>query len=284
MVSVKDKSTGNCIPQGRKEKVRTKTLVVFQTHILTKGILVEFERIRKVVDQDTDVLLFYDNSLSDFCDQLVDFSDQCFLFKKDVIRKFFKPRLQSVDFVGYVNLPLLYFSQHHPEYDYYWSIEYDVRFTGDWKSFIDSFVSTEADLLGTTIYRYKFRPEWFYWGSIQSPEAKIDTDKLIRGFFPIYRLSKKACGEMIVAYLQGWLGHFEVLMPTILHGRGYIIEDIGGDGEFTPTERRNRFYQNSPENDGLAPGTFVFRPEIASAPNRNDMLYHPVKSEVWDLE
>jgi hypothetical protein len=172
--------------------------------------------------------------------------------------------------------PILLFAREHPV-GYIWKVEYDTRFSGDWKFLFQQFVNNESDLLGTTIYRYDFRPEWNWWKSLKAPNRSLDTKLLLRGFFPVFRLSQKAYRILNDAYEEGWSGHYEVSIPTILNYYGCSIEDIGGDGEFVKPGNRNRFYTNTPAAPGLAPGTFVCPPHDCNDSSVSNLLYHPIK-------
>jgi len=178
---------------------------------------------------------------------------------------------------GNVELPVLMFFKAHPEYAYYWTIEYDVRFTGSWKSLFSHFEDSDADLLGTTLTRHDQIPRWHHWPSLDVAAKGIDPDSHLRGFFPIYRLSHRALSQIDRDYHVGVKGHFECLIPTLLNAAGMKIEDIGGDGEFVEPANHNRFYRNTPRHGPLSPGTFVYRPVMHRAGKERDKLWHPVK-------
>ena len=99
----------------------------------------------------------------------------------------------------------------------------------------------------------------------------------IRGFIPIARMSKRACELLYRNFGRQWNGHDEVVVPTLLNHYGLNLEDIGGEGEFVHPENRTRFYANTPENVGLAPGTLVCPPCIPKFPMLPGKLYHAIK-------
>jgi hypothetical protein len=71
----------------------------------------------------------------------------------------------------------------------------------------------------------------------------------------------------------------------VLAYRGLRIEDIGGDGEFVPPGRENRYYRNNWLDKSLTPGTFVFRPAMPAPGLEPNLLWHPVKDtdhRTWD--
>ena len=176
-----------------------------------------------------------------------------------------------------IDLPLLwFFCNYSVKFRHYWVMEYDVRFSGNWNYFFDAFEQNSSDLLATTLYRYKFRPAWGHWPTLKSPEV-IPMEERVRGLFPIYRLSHNALRIIDASYRNGWAGHYEVTIPTILAQAKMALEDIGGNGAFVCKGNKNRFYINSPQNQGLAPGTFTVAPNVMPHTPRTNTLYHPIK-------
>lgn len=179
---------------------------------------------------------------------------------------------------GNVIFPLLDFSHHH-YYENYWLVEYDVRFTGEWIDFFQQFDDDPSDLLGTSLHDHSHKPSWFWWSSLRTPIFRITRKKdLVRGFFPVLRVTKGALEAFERATRRGWNGHYEVVLPTVLRKQGFTISDIGGNGEFTPNERIGQNYINSTERKNLAPGTFVCPPAHPVDEWIPDMLYHAIKT------
>lgn len=180
---------------------------------------------------------------------------------------------------GHTDLIALHFFNAHPNYDRYWFLEYDVRFSGSWPRFFLYFAESDADFLGTTIRRATTQPEWMHWPTLSVPDSAgpVGQADRICSFMPIMRASRRALAAIDAAYRAGWGGHCEVTWPTIVARAGLKIEDFGGDGEFVRPENRNRFYTNTPSDRDLAPGSMVFRPARTSAGFRRNRLWHPVK-------
>jgi Protein of unknown function (DUF3405) len=176
-----------------------------------------------------------------------------------------------------IDLPLLWFFQRNPRYDYYWLMEYDVRFTGHWLSFFQHFTHSHSDLLATTLFDYSFRPQWDNWDTLKSPQAVATHDR-VRALLSLCRLSNAALRIIHQAYCAGWSGHYEVTIPTILKTHGMTLEDFGGSGRYVAPGNHNRFYRNTPELAGLAPGTFtVAANAISDRDYPDNMLWHPIK-------
>lgn len=165
--------------------------------------------------------------------------------------------------------------------EFVWFIEYDVDFSGDWRSFFRQFEADRSDLLTTTLRTRAQSVDWYHWHTA-TPPAEVPHSKHLRSFNPIMRLSRR----FLEAYVQetarhDWQGHTEYIIPTIAAYLGFAISDIGGTGEYCPKHRRSRNYTNSSE---VSPGTLVYRPSRPAYFNENaadflqpDMLYHPVK-------
>ena len=78
---------------------------------------------------------------------------------------------------------------------------------------------------------------------------------------------------------KGWIGHQEVLLPTLLSLGGFSLGDLGGDGKYVINGFKNKFYIENKDEPGLHPenGTMRFRPVMYRVGKRKNILYHPVK-------
>jgi hypothetical protein len=262
------------------------------SHVLDKYVSAALREIKKDCSSQYDVVFLCDNSTGAFdlykndndyylftVDDLtsLDYPGRSAVVYKNESRKV-NPYHKNFNFIpGSTDLPVLLYYNNNPGYDYYWVVEYDVRYSGSWRDFFSSFAKSEADLLGTTLTRYGDVPGWFHWPSLDLLDRPARQDTYLRGFFPIYRLSNRALARLDQDYSRGIKGHYEGLLPTVLLRAGMTIEDIGGDGEFVRPENRNRFYRNTPTAKTLSPGSFVFRPVMARAGKEQNTLWHPVK-------
>ncbi len=267
----------------RTPLMKRNSVILFLTHFIDNEIVSLYQSIENDCAKDFDVILLYDNTRNDFSPSA--FSKKLiFTFTLNDLRATGYPEKSNIKkrITGNVETPLLLYYQKNPKYSYYWVVEYDVRFTGSWNDFFSYFSDNDADLLGTTLFSYNVRPGWPHWQSLQTPGIKFKKDDLIRGFFPIYRLSNRALAKLHDAYMTGWAGHYEVSIPTLLKYSDFRIEDIGGDGEFVDRDNLNRFYRNTSKNAGLSPGTFVFRPIMTRPGEEKGMLWHPIKDHERD--
>ncbi len=179
---------------------------------------------------------------------------------------------------GHADLPFLHLARARPGYDRYWSVEYDVRFTGKWGAFFGHFEDNDADLLASNVRTAVEDPQWHFWHTLVRPEtasALPDKDRIC-SFMPVFRASRRMVEAIDRAYRSGWTGHSEAIWPTVARHAGLRIEDVGGDGDFVSPVNRGRFYESSPMTWNMAPGTMVYRP-IKHLCLRRNMLWHPIK-------
>jgi hypothetical protein len=180
---------------------------------------------------------------------------------------------------GHTDLSALHFFRENPEFDSYWFIEYDMRFSGDWADFFAVFEDDPTDLLTTSLRRATVDATWMHWPTLRpaSTAAPVESADRICGFMPIFRVSRRGMQVMDEAYREGWTGHSEATWPTIINLAGLRIQDIGGDGEFVAPGNRNRFYTNTLGSKNLSPGSLAMRPARFRAGPQRDRLWHPVK-------
>jgi hypothetical protein len=253
----------------------TPVALLFMCHALNSATLEEYRRIAKAVENiATPRLLFHlkappapswpDESL--FC------------FTDEDLEELRYPKIGNGVIPGNAHLPLLFFFKHCPDYEHYWLVEYDVRFSGEWRLFFESFLDNDADFLTSHIRRYKDEPGWCWW-RWDSPQKHISLSDCLGSFNPIYRISRRALAHLHHCLNDGWCAHFELLMPTLLFHGGFRLADFGGTGEFVPAGYENKFYiDNSRDEFGnLDLGTIRWRPPFTRPGPERNKLYHPVK-------
>jgi hypothetical protein len=174
---------------------------------------------------------------------------------------------------------LLYFYRLLPDYEHYWMIEYDVRYTGDWSALLAELDDPGVDLLGTLIHSRRDFPEWPHWRTLCTAAQEIGHERQIKVFTPMVRLTRRAFAAIDLAYRHGWHGHYEALWPTAVAAAGLHIEDIGAIGPFTPAHRHGRHYTGMRDVPDKPKSTFIYRPMKREAELVSDppMLWHPVK-------
>jgi hypothetical protein len=265
-----------------------RAVVLFAVHYASDEILAEYAALRAAAGPALDVVLHYDNLRGDVNEALPAGVPDVHTVDAERIRALGFPSWPDRTghfgpeslLPGNWDFAVVDFYRAHPEYDFYWRIEFDVRFSGPWSRFFGPWASSRVDLLTTTVQRREDGVPWFWWASLGGPGLSLDPRTHVRAFLPVCRISRRACELMDRSYGEGVHGHVECVVPTLLAQRGMEIEDLGGSGEFVRPENENRFYVNEPTDDCLRPGTFIFRPAREAAGDEPDKLWHPVKDEV----
>lgn len=200
--------------------------------------------------------------------------ENLFVFTSDVLKELGYTPIERGKLVpGSNHFPLLKFYKENQGYDYYWLVEDDVRFSGEWKDFFGSFASCTSDFLASVIETKAENPTWYWWTSLKTGNEVIAEEKLLKSFNPIYRLSSQAL-VCIDAHLRiGWMGHYEVLLPTLLYNKGFLLEDFGGEGTFVRPENNAKFYDDT---------SMRIAPVLPD--DRKNYLFHPVKEEKVRLD
>lgn len=168
---------------------------------------------------------------------------------------------------GNCHLAMLAFFRMWPNFDYYWHIEYDVAFTGTWRTLVEAWSDDNSELVAPHLRTQSQEPDWVWWRSLRIPPSAAEKG-LMRAFLPVYRISRRALECLEAAVGEGYSGHFEALVPTALHAASLKISDLGN----------GQFYTSSSSPDGeLTQGTMRYRPRHVGPLEAQNRLYHPVK-------
>ena len=255
------------------------TVVLYLTHVYDDEIAAEYDRIKRECEHAYDVQLVYDASSRPA--RRARREPNAFGFRPKQILQELGPHMPDEKgrtlWPGSSDLIVMTYAFENSGYEFYWLVEYDVRFTGPWRRLFDAFAENPADLLTTTIRRYTEQPDWIWWSLLETPGVELTERDRLRAFLPVHRISNRAVRLLRNAYEQGWRGHYECTVPTIINKHGLVVEDIGGNGSFVSLGNVDRFYSNTPDNPYMTPGTFVWRPIREEPGDEPDTLWHPVK-------
>ena len=256
---------------------RSKKAFLLLSHCASARVVREYGNIRRAIAGIGNSFFLYHNRCSEAQPALP--RHELYLFSYESLSKLNYPTNGPSLYPGCVGFPVLQFFRDNPDFDYYWLIEYDVRFSGDWRFFFDSFKDTNQDFLTCHIRDHTDEPDWPLWW-LHHPRKSIPLSERLRCFNPIYRLSNASLSFLHQSLSDGWCGHFEVLYPTLLHHNGFTITDIGGKGRFISPGMEENFYSESESNNGgaLDCGTMRYRPSFWRVGQEKNKLYHPVKS------
>lgn len=230
------------------------------------GIVNNFNNIVRATTGKSNCIFIYHNNSTEIpeCIKLINH----YIFTDHIFDELpYIPLSERSIIPGCDHFPLLKFYLENPNYDYYWSIEDDVRFHGDWDVLFDTFRDNDADFISAYINTYEGEPNWCWWNSLKHVSGKtIELQDRMKSFNPIRRLSNRAMESLHRYMSDGWYGHQEVLMPTIFKLEGYKIIDMGGRGPFVPEGFEYRFYDN--DSHSHIPVAFG---------DKLNFIYHPIK-------
>jgi hypothetical protein len=255
---------------------RSNQAFLFLSHSASSKVIKEYRSIRRAIAGMGKSFFVYHNRSTGIPQSLP--GDELYLFSDESLAELNYRLAGTSFFPGNVGFMLMQFFRNNPDFDYYWRIEYDVRFSGDWHFFFDALHDREQDFLTCHIRYHADEPDWPRW-PLHHPVKSIPLSERLRSFNPICRLSNASLSLLHQSLSDGWWGHDEVLFPTLLHHNRFTIMDIGGRGRFTPPAVKNNLYTESePNSAGLLDcGTMRYRPSFWRVGPEKNKLYHPVK-------
>ena len=256
-----------------------RSAVLWLTHVWGPELQAEFETLSSGCGSDPPDVWLLADSRTPGVTALTRRYRRCYVFDEAVLLSLPYPKLDGRGILEHPHFSILEFFLSHPEYEYYWVIEYDVRYTGTWDTLLGAFRPFDHDLVTSHIRRFDQEPQWLWWDTLHHPSTRIARENYVRSFNVIYRISKRALAFMHDAQLSGWQGHPEVSFPTLLCRAGFTLLDFGGSGEFTLPAFKNKYYTSRGSRSGTLSvfGTMRYRPSRVKAGMRKNMLYHPVK-------
>ena len=254
----------------------TNQVFLYLTQKTTSSLIEPFRKLTHEVEEFGEVFLLYHHKL-DYVPEIIQ-NEKHFPFTNEVLYQYNYFPIGFSLVPGNNHFPLLKFYQEYPDYDYYWCIEDDVRFSGDWGYLFSNFNNISADFISSHIQRAPLVPNWPMWDTLANPYKVIPFEDRIRSFNPIYRISKEALEFVIKALQSKWCGHHEVLFPTLIYHADMEIMDFGGRGEFVPLGFESKFYTEDNDDPYLVlEGTMRWRPEFINVGDLENKIYHPIK-------
>src|SRR4029453_4769854 len=124
---------------------RSNQVFLFLSHSVSTRVLREYRNIRTATAGMGNSIFLYDNR----CDEAPPGLswDELYLFSEESLSRLNYRMIGPSFFPGHVGFPLLQFFRDNPDFDYYWLIEYDVRFSGNWRFFFEFFKDRRKDFL-----------------------------------------------------------------------------------------------------------------------------------------
>ncbi|MBE5320740.1 DUF3405 domain-containing protein [Pedobacter sp. MR2016-19] len=254
-------------------------VVAFLTNKNDIRILGEYNRLKTQITGLSDITMLYHKGQDKPLDsELLNIAP--YVFSDEIYEGLGYQTMRHAELDGSNHFPLIKFFRDFPEYDFYWYVEDDVRFLGGWDVFFSYFLNNgiDDDFLSSHIRDYEDEPDWYWWSSLKNEQSGIEKE-YIRSFNPIFRISRSALAYIDQCHSEGWSGHFEVLLPTLLKSAGFSISEFGGEGKYVLPGCKNFFYTASqPDNyGGMLRGSMRYRPFITEGEMTEPLIYHPVK-------
>lgn len=252
--------------------------ILLLTNKWNKVICQKYKLLNKVGNQHTPSILFH----SEHSNEIIfgKKREKIFPFTNDILKSMGYSAIGKELLPGNNHFPLLKFYQENPEYDFYWLIEDDVNYNGNWSDFFYFFLKfSSTDFLSSHMHDFYEKPNWYWWNTLSHSNKTILSQHKVCSFNPIYRLSNRALAYLHNQLKDGWKGHHEVLIPTLLKQGGFNIQDFGGTGQYVAENCINRFYKiiEINQHEQLFGYSMRFKPNISHAEITEKLLYHPVK-------
>lgn len=251
-------------------------VVAFFTHVFDPSIQLRYRKLKSDLGEPTKIFILAPLGT---CIPHA-YLDETYFFDYDSLRSGAARVNGDKIMPGNEHLAELDFYRNHPGFDYYWFIEYDVVFTGNWATLLGAVRNDGSDLLAAHVRSLKEDPEWPWWTTLDLPGCSLPQADRLRAFFPIFRISRAGLRAVEKYVKLGWSGHYEGLIPCAVHTASLSIADLGGDGRWTPKDRRFRFYSSFSSDAGasLNAGTHRHRPAHQFFRLRKNTIFHPVKA------
>lgn len=241
-----------------------KQAILFLSNKTSQSIIKEFNLLSASIGDLADVYFIYHQTTPNIPEEIQ--SLNYYPFTNEILHELNFIPLENSLLPGCDHFPLFKFYLEHPYYDYYWHMEDDVRFRGEWRYFFESFQNQNADFISNLVRTKQEQPHWYWWNSLTKDGESVPLENAVRSFNAIHRMSNRAIKFLHTQLSDGWRGHHEVVMPTLLYQNDFKIIDFGGDGSFVPKGNKHKFYTN----DSMTHIPITF----GDVKNR---IYHPVK-------
>jgi hypothetical protein len=141
----------------------------------------------------------------------------------------------------YPHFRMLNFYLKHPNYDFYWFFDDDVK-VNDWGEFFNGTDNDDSDFLSYFCFKKDgvFSQEniptiddrtfsknlWFDRFPGDGDMLPVNTNELFGSFFPTTRFSNKALSTLFEIHKEGYYGYSEGYVPTILNSYGFKLNTL----------------------------------------------------------
>lgn len=264
------------------------TAVVYMSHRTTFDVMSRFATIVEQAGNSVVPYLLLDERVPGIVEAWADFVTRRNLTRVDILHFGIDAIAQSLGIAltragsmvpGCCHFPLMWLGSF-ASHSHYWLIEDDVLFTGNWGKLFVRGHDVSADLICCHLTTFNELPNWYWWPTLHVPvhaiHAKPPGSFVLKGYLPLYRISNRALQRVLASHREGWSGHSEALVPSILRYSGLRILDIN-------TLSDEPLYTSGAIMQGEGPSTLSsmrWRPPIGASEIQaatTPSLFHPVK-------
>lgn len=259
-----------CLIGNKIVKIDMKQVLLLMTNRCDLSTVDKMESLMSATNIYTDFFILYNATSNALPKALEPYKEHIYSFTSDILYTLGYMPLGDSLVYGNCHFPVLKFFLSHQEYDFFWTIEDDVIFTGDWNTLFDHYKEDQTDFISAFIRTIGEDPQWGWWNSLYTNSEPIDTGTVVAAFNPIYRMSNRALQCLHKTLLRGWRGHAEVIVSTIMSCNRLSIKDMGGTGRFVSKGEKDLFYTHDSHSYQA----------LKIQPFRPNTIYHPIKQKI----
>ena len=186
------------------------TVILIKTHVINK----QFERLYDELVKIHDVFILFDKPIG----------RENFIFTNfDELKDYECTRRNKYWYYNHYSL-LYFYEKINNKYDFYWFIEHDVRYSGEWLDFFSKFSNVDDDLVCGRLSKPNKDWCWFY-------DRNFNDCDIFMMIGSIYRMTNRAVKLIHEAQVSGVMGFNELLIPSILNKYKYKISDFNNHFE-----------------------------------------------------
>lgn len=252
--------------------------ILFLTHLIDERVLRRFQHLYESAHNQYDIYFgWHCENTEAYIVPSINYDHIYTFCFNDLLSLNYSPHGNSI--YHNTNYVMQKFRKDYPQYKYYWFVEYDVVFTGDWRILFDHYANKSYDFISSHIeFHDETNNQWCWWSRTFWGNVKLPKHALLKSFNPICRYSDLALDFLDQFLQKGVNGHFETIIATALYNYDYSIIDMSEHSMFKEEGEHISFYQ---KEKGINKGTIRWRPvfgiEEIMERSAENILYHPVK-------
>ncbi|MCS3697036.1 hypothetical protein [Salinibacter ruber] len=246
-----------------------KSSVLYVSHYVTPKIVLEYYKIKKELNKSQKLYWIYQGENTPL---LLEYGNiNLIKFGKKEMKKWHKIMNGRGIVPGNGHVFLLQ-AKEEINSEYFWFIEYDVRYKGRWGNILRHFNNSEDDFLSSFLEMPFEKEEWEHWATINLPYKKY-----ARSFNPLYRVSRNLLDRVENILESGYWAHNEALLASTCYNEKFNSGELG---KKIYDKQKTKPYEKNKWNDEKV--SYSYRPaKVTTIFERSGKLVHPVKPLKW---